>query len=103
MSKFKFHPFPKLSTDQLVLRKFKPEDIPAIFQMRSNENNQTYLDRPITKSLKEATEFVDKILTGMYENRWIMWGIERKTDKAFVGSICLWNLNEKKMTGELGY
>lgn len=50
--------FTKLKTNRLHLMRFTKEDAPAIFAMRSNKENNRYVDRPADSSLKDSHAFI---------------------------------------------
>ena len=103
MIAFNFHPFPNLSTNRLKLRSFEKEDASSLFETRAFPKNSVFLDRSPYKNRQEADAFIDKIMDGVKKNKWINWSITLKDNPRMVGSICLWNLDEEKATGELGY
>ncbi len=100
---FDFYPFPDFTTTRLNLRSFKKHDATSLFETRAFPENSRYLDRTPYQKIKEADDFIDKIMDGVKNNKWINWGITLKDNPKMVGSICLWNLNAENATGELGY
>lgn len=98
-----FTPFPKLSTERLILRQIKAEDDKEMFDIRSDENVSKYIDRPIAKTICEAKQFINKINDGIDKNKWIQWGIALKNENKLIGTICLWNISEELSKAEVGY
>lgn len=97
-----FSPFPTLNTERLVLRKMNIEtDVPAIFELLSNEENQRYLKRPLAQSLEEAKQHISRMNKGAEDDKWLVWAIEKEED--LVGTICLWNFATAQNSGEIGY
>jgi RimJ/RimL family protein N-acetyltransferase len=103
MEEIKFLPFPELTTKRLLLRQLKKTDNLAIFSLRSDENINKYLDRPKTKSIDKAEEFILKINDGIKLNDRLYWAICLKENPALIGTICLWNFSDDKATAEVGY
>lgn len=98
-----FNPFPKISTERLNLRKLTLSDDNEIHELRSNEDVNKYLDRPVTQSTKDAGAFISKINNGITNNEWIFWAISGKDNDNLMGTICLWNFSEDKTTAEVGF
>lgn len=96
-------PFPTLSTHRLTLRQLNDTDDLTISSLRSNERVNQYIDRPKQTSIDEAKAFITKINDGIKLNQWIYWTICLKDNSELIGTICLWNFSEDKMTAELGY
>ncbi len=103
MNPFDSIPFPILTTQRLLLRQLKQSDASAIFQIKSNRSVAQFLNRPLMVSLKEATAFIEKINTGIEKNKWLFWAIELEESKQLVGTICLWQFEEKERSIEIGF
>src|SRR5437870_6799392 len=54
--------FQALSTKRLILRKPELNDAREIFNLRSNEQVNQYLDRHPATDLEDATDFLNKII-----------------------------------------
>lgn len=98
-----FSPFPQLETKRLILRRMTLDDRNEVFAIRSNEGVAKYLDRPVYKSMEEAEEFMHKIETGINKNSWVYWAVSLKDNPKLIGTICLWQINFKKATAEIGF
>lgn len=103
MKQINFTPFPILQTDRLTLRQITKSDDDIIFDLRTNAEVNKYINRKKCANIEEAHAFIEKISTNIVENRSVMWAICLKDNTAMIGTICLWNINEDKSTGELGY
>lgn len=103
MTRINFDPFPTIFTERLVLRQLMTEDIASLFTIRSNEENNKYIDRALDKTEANTASFIKKINVGIEMNKWIFWGIEIKETKELIGTICLWNFSADGKTVEIGY
>lgn len=98
-----FTPFPKLSTDRLLLRQLSTDDAKELFSLRSDEEVNRYIDRQAPENLDEIIEFVHKINKGIRENTLLYWAISLKDQKTLIGTICLFNFSADNTTAETGY
>lgn len=98
-----FTPFPILETDRLRLRALELNDSIAIYDYHSNKSHFEYVDMPVYTDVEQAKEYINTRLSGIEENKWIIWGIELKESKELIGTISIWNFNEECGSGELGY
>lgn len=98
-----FNPFPVIETTNLLLRRMTQEDKYDIFQMRKDEKMHKYTDSKPDDSLEETERYIEKMINGVDENKWIIWAIEHKISKKVIGSISIWNIDKGQRTGELGY
>lgn len=102
-NKLSFHPFPILHTDRLTLRRLSSKDAASVYFLRTDPEVNRYIQRPQPKNLKEAQDFINKINTGIDQNKNIYWSITRKEEDEMIGSISLWHFSEDKITAEVGY
>lgn len=100
---FCFTPFPVLSTERLLLRELNLNDAPQIFELRSDDLVNKYLDRPKARSIKDAEDFINKINFGIRQNQCLYWAICLKDQSKLCGTICLWNFSDQKDKAETGY
>src|ERR1700739_2910268 len=96
-------PFPILETERLVLRQLDIGDENEIFQLRSDEGVNKFLDRPRANTLDDAKRFIEKIVKGINGNECLYWAITLKNEKKLVGTICLWNFSLENNSAEIGY
>ncbi|MBX2872021.1 MAG: GNAT family N-acetyltransferase [Saprospiraceae bacterium] len=102
MAKYKFKPFPLLTSTRLALKPFSAEDLPRVFDLRSSPEVAKYLDRPLMNDSAETEAYLEKMQQGVAMGQWIIWGIHFQQE-GFVGSICLWNLSEEEKKADIGY
>jgi len=98
-----FSPFPALETERLLLKQMTGGDANALFAYQSDAANFPYVDMPVYSEQEEASAFIKRINSGIRESKWIYWGIFKKTGGPMIGTICIWDLDEKKNTAEVGY
>lgn len=103
MMKLNLSPFPNLETDRLLLSMLKQEDAHGIFQLRTNEVVNRYIDRPAYLHLKEAENFIQTIRDQVQKNEVIYWGLHLKGHPEVIGTLCLWNISLVNRRAEIGY
>jgi ribosomal-protein-alanine N-acetyltransferase len=101
--KNKFHPFPILSNDRLILRKTTHSDAEQVLNLRSNPEINKYVKRTKPESKKDASVFIDKISIGIDNGEIVYWSICSKEDNSMLGSICLWKFDNIDNSAEVGY
>jgi ribosomal-protein-alanine N-acetyltransferase len=98
-----FSPFPYLETLRFYLQPLSMQDENEIFFLRSNKENNKYLDRPIAQTIEDARQFIRKIENSIRESKSIFWAIRQKGQAPLIGTICLWNIAEDNSTADIGY
>lgn len=98
-----FNPFPVLVTERLILRQITPDDLPRLFQLRSDEQVMKYIDRPLAKSIDDAAELLQKIDTALAANDGITWAVTLKNDPLLAGTLGFWRLIKEHYRAEIGY
>lgn len=95
--------FPVLTTERLVLRALRPSDAERVFAMRSDPHVMRHVNRPLAKSLEDASALIDLITTTVAANDAVQWAITLQGDDTFIGIIGFWRLVKEHHYGELGY
>lgn len=95
--------FPELRTERLILRELAASDSKRIFQLRTDPEVNTYIQRAIWKDLKEADFFIKEMAIRAKKGTQLFWAITKPPSTEVIGTICLWNIEEGAKTGELGY
>ena len=98
-----FTPFPRLTTERLILRQQTLSDDNAILFLRSDPRVLEFIDIPKTETTDDAKKFIEKINNGIKENEWIQWGITLNGDDTLIGSIGFWNIDKEKSVAHIGY
>jgi ribosomal-protein-alanine N-acetyltransferase len=96
-------PFPSLGTNRLHLRELTFEDENGIFELRSDDSINKYINRPKAQSITEAKQFIEKIRKGIANNQSLYWVISLKEDPTLIGTICLWNFSADHCEAETGF
>lgn len=79
--------FPQLETDRAVLRILTYDDIDTVFPHFSNAEVTRYIDTyPVTKT-DEVKGLIDWGKSLFKHKRGLFWGIYRKEDNSFLGSV----------------
>jgi [ribosomal protein S5]-alanine N-acetyltransferase len=104
MLELNFSPFPEIKTNRLLLRRMKNSDAPDLLFLRSDDKVMQYIGREKTKTVEEASAFIDKINTSVDTNEAIMWAIALKDNPGtMIGTICYWNIQTDHYRAEIGY
>jgi ribosomal-protein-alanine N-acetyltransferase len=96
-------PFPKLTTERLVLRKLSDKDSDEIFFLRSNDQVNTYIDRDKAEIIQDAKDFIKKIENTLQNKTGVYWAITLNTNDRLIGSICYYNFDLENNIAEIGY
>ena len=78
-------------------------DAETLFQLRSNEEVNRYLIRPVPASIEEVYAYIEKIDGLLADNKSFYWVLCLKTDNKLIGTICLWNFSDEKDVADIGY
>ncbi|WP_420551174.1 GNAT family N-acetyltransferase [Tenacibaculum aiptasiae] len=93
--------FSFLTTQRLELTQLEKTDIDALFKLRTHPKTNEFIKRELPKEVNELVPFIEKITKGVLNNEYFYWAI--KKDQQLIGTICLWNFSEDKLTAEIGY
>ena len=95
--------FPVLSTERLVLRQLRPSDVAQVFAMRSDPMVMQHVNRPLARSMDDASELIELISSRTREKEAVHWAITVKGEDELIGLIGFWRLVKEHHYGELGY
>ena len=98
-----FTPFPTLTTERLTLRQLLINDEEQIFTLRSDSEINKYLDRPLSKTLEDARNFIHTVNENINKNISLYWAITLRDSNTFVGTICLYGFSDENDNCEIGY
>lgn len=98
-----FSPFPVLQTERLTLRPMTLADDNDLFSMRRDPRMHLFTDTKADECIADTRQYIEKMIQGVKENKWVIWAIEARESGRVIGSISIWNLNAEKNTAELGY
>lgn len=98
--------FPKeffaLESERLILEEISMNHLDFLFEIRNNEEVNTYIGRR-KSSLEDVKQFITDRISDFKEKKGIVWIIYNKEFKQSIGSICLWNFNFENNSAEIGY
>jgi len=94
-------PFPTLETSHLRLIELSYEHLDDLFLMRHNIKMHEYTDTKPDETIEETRNYIQRMIMGVEENKWIIWAIEHKLAKKVIGTISIWNIIDN--CAELGY
>jgi len=98
-----FKPFPVLITERLILKELQTFHIDALYGYHSNAENFKFVQMNVHLSREETKAYIQKMNDGVKQNKWIIWAICLRETDEIIGTISIWNLNEERNSGELGY
>ena len=98
-----FTPFPILTTERLTLRQLVSNDEHEIFTLRSDSEINKYLDRPISNTIDDAKNFINKVNENINKNDSLYWAITLSDKNILVGTICLFGFSDENYKCEIGY
>lgn len=93
-----------LETERLILRRYRPEDAPAMFRNWASDPEVTrYLTWP-THASEDVTRAIITDWVARYEEPDVYhWGLELKTTHEVIGDIAVVRIAEKVLEAELGW
>lgn len=100
---FSFDPFPEIRTEHLILRKLRDRDLQDVYDMRKDPLLNLFVDNTIDRSIEETQDYLEKMNRGVETGKWIIWGLELKSEARLVGTVSLWNFSKRELRGEVGY
>ena len=103
MLNLNFTPFPIITTQRLVLRQLRDDDVHDLFALRTDERVNRFLDRPLPESLNDVREFIAKVKQITHDNEGLYWVITRKNEDQLLGNIGLRNFGPEQYQAEIGY
>ncbi len=94
-------------TKRLKIRRISETDVDSIFKLRSAPETFKYVDIEPYQNLLRAQSFIKSVLKDIENKEGYFWCIEQLNQEfhsyEFVGTICLWNFDEKREIAEVGY
>src|SRR6185312_4472211 len=95
--------FQNLTTERLFLRELLLQDVEEIFQLRSSDEVNQFIDRPRAVAIDDAVEFISKIQALTQNNGSVMWAITLIGEARLIGTVVYYNIVKEKREAELGY
>jgi ribosomal-protein-alanine N-acetyltransferase len=81
---FNFEQFPQLQTERLILREIVAADAEAVFQFRSDPEEQKHNDAPL-QSLEESHQLIERLARQYVSKSAIQWGLTLRGDNTVIG------------------
>src|SRR5436189_3074847 len=95
--------FPRLQITRFNLRSLLNSDEAQIFQLRSSDQINLYLNRQKALNIEDARAFIQKIEEVTSTNKSFFWVIAEKASGNFCGTICLWNISTEEESADIGF
>jgi [ribosomal protein S5]-alanine N-acetyltransferase len=104
MLNINFNPFPNLETPRFLLRRSTPNDVPAIFAMRSKPEVMRFIPRPLCHTMEDAEKVYQMMDDRINQNLGINWAMSwRDQPESFIGVMGLFRIDADNHRGEIGY
>ena len=97
------NPFPTLYTERLILRRITFEDAQNFFEIRSNKELMSALDKEPFKNIEELLSFFEQIEDGINSNKSIAWAVCLKDDNRMIGHVGYHKIDFVNHRAEIGY
>ena len=92
-----------LDAERVVLRPLAPGDADALFAMRSDPEVQRYGSHPPWTDRQLAVAYIERNVRAMADGTHAQFAIERREDRAVVGTCTLFELNAQSRRADCGY
>jgi [ribosomal protein S5]-alanine N-acetyltransferase len=92
-----------LEGERVLLRKFTLEDAPAVYEYGSDPEVIRYLDWGPTRSVAEATEFLEGVLSQYQEGTGLVLAVVERGTEQVVGNVALMGIDLRRRRAEIGY
>lgn len=93
--------FPNLVSERLLLTSLKDTDFDEIFLLRSNIEVIRFIKR--NPSYQNTLDFMMRVKEANSTSKSFYWVIRFKDQKNILGTICLWNFSNNRLSAEVGY
>lgn len=93
---------PKMETPRLILRKISINDVKDMFEYSSNAEVTKYLSYT-HKNIEEAVEYIENKEKAYKEGKCMLWGIEHKDNKKYIGAVGFTHHDSIHNVGEIAY
>lgn len=103
MIDFNWDPFPILTTPRLILRRMEPSDINEYFILRRDKEGMKYIHRPLTHTLQDVKELMDRVEDFFLRQEAISWVITEKGNSKLIGTIGFYRMKKEHYRAEVGY
>jgi [ribosomal protein S5]-alanine N-acetyltransferase len=94
---------PQLETSRLLMRKVTFKDLEDMYVYTSSEEVTKYVPFPTHKNIEDTRKFIDYILEQYQINKKLLWGIQLKEPKKFIGTIEFFTFEPAHNKAEIAY
>ena len=98
-----FTKFPRITTEQLLLRQIIPDDTEALYATFSDEAVMQFYGDEAHRSLDDSRHLIHLQQEWYARRAGIRWGITRHGEESIIGSCGLFNFDEERRRAEVGY
>ena len=102
MLEFNLHPFPTITTERLVLRKFEESDVEDLFRLRTDPDVMLYINKE-EQTREIVANVIKQITTNWEHNDSINWAICLRDDPRLIGNFGFWRVDKYHHRAEIGY
>ncbi|WP_181350390.1 GNAT family N-acetyltransferase [Thalassobacillus sp. CUG 92003] len=95
--------FPILETDRLRLIEVTQEHQSAVFNVMSRPEVTQYYGMDKLTSIDQASEIIDSFSRNFSQSTAVHWGMVKKSDETFIGTVGLNNLKLWSKKAEIGF
>jgi ribosomal-protein-alanine N-acetyltransferase len=94
---------PRFETERLILKKLTENDLPALLKLRGDILAMRYLDRPMTYTLQDAKDLMERSDKMEIEKTGFQLGIFLKENEEMIGTIGFFRMDYSNLKTEIGY
>lgn len=91
----------EIITDRIILKSLELADAQHLHHVRTHPVVNRYIDRDHAKSLADTQAHITRVTADA--GKAVHFTIRSRGDMAFIGTICLWNMDPGQRYAELGY
>jgi ribosomal-protein-alanine N-acetyltransferase len=92
-----------LEGEHVLLRRFVMADAPSVFEYGSDLEVTRYLDWGPTRTVAEATQFLEGVLQQYQQGTGLVLAVVEKSSGRVVGNVALMGMEPSRRRAELGY
>ncbi len=92
-----------IELERVRLRAIEESDVDALFAIYANAEVARYLSHPAWTERAQAEEYVGKVHAGYATGSSLQLAVERKEDRALIGTCLLFHFHEASRRAEMGY
>ena len=94
---------PTLTSSRLVLRWLELSDVPALFEIFSDQRVMRYWSSLPWTDESEGVEMVESIRRSFAKGSLYQWGVARRSDDTIIGTCTLDHIDARNRRAEIGF